>query len=118
MTVHKSKGLEFETVIIPYTNRSIVTFPQTEILIDPVTKEVGWNYTGEKKNKKTMYTPMKNTLYDELKRKDLESSLKEDARILYVALTRAINNLICIVPQSRNEKTWASLLGEVGTDYE
>lgn len=118
MTVHKSKGLEFETVIIPYTNRSIVTYPQTEILIDPVTKEVGWNYTGEKKNKKTMYTPMKNTLYDELKQKDLESSLKEDARILYVALTRAITNLICIVPQSRNEKTWASLLGEVGTDYE
>lgn len=118
MTVHKSKGLEFETIIIPYTNRSIITFPQTEILIDPVTKEVGWNYTGEKKNKKTLYEPMQNNLYAELKERDLENSLQEDARILYVALTRAINNLICIVPQSKNEKTWASLLGEVGSDYE
>ena len=67
---------------------------------------------------KNLKEPMQNNLYAELKERDLENSLQEDARILYVALTRAINNLICIVPQSKNEKTWASLLGEVGSDYE
>lgn len=120
MTVHKSKGLEFDTIIIPYTNRTFPTWEQTEILIDPVEKRVGWNYTGdgEKKNKRWKYPAMRNSLYKELKEIDAESTKREETRILYVAMTRAIHNLICIVPDAKNDRTWASLIEEVGVDYE
>ena len=119
MTVHKAKGLEFDTVIIPYTNRTFPTWDQTEIIIDPVGRRVGWNYTGDKKEKRRVkYPAMRNDLYKELKEIDAENSRKEETRILYVAMTRAIHNLICIVPDARNENTWASLIEEVGVDYE
>ena len=120
MTVHKSKGLEFDTIIIPYTNRTFPTWEQTEIIIDPVGRRVGWNYTGdgEKKNKRWKYPAMRNSLYKELKEIDAEGIKREETRILYVAMTRAIHNLICIVPDAKNERTWASLIEEVGVDYE
>ena len=46
---------------------------QTEILIDPFTKEVGWNYTGDKqsKSKRWTYPPMRNNLYEPLKKRDI-----------------------------------------------
>ena len=120
MTVHKSKGLEFDTVIIPFTNRTFPTWEQTEIIIDPVEHKVGWNYTGdkEKKNKRWIYAAMRNSLYKELKEVDSERTIQEETRILYVAMTRAIRKLICIVPNPKNKRTWASLIEEVGVDYE
>ena len=120
MTVHKSKGLEFDTIVIPYTNRTFPTWEQTEIIIDPVTRKVGWNYTGdgEKKNRRWKYPAMRNSLYKELKEIDAENAAKEETRILYVAMTRAIHNLICIVPDAKNDRTWAHLIEEVGVDYE
>ena len=120
MTVHKAKGLEFDTVVIPFTNRTFPTWEQTEIIIDPVGRRVGWNYTGdkEKKNRRLKYPAMRNSLYSELKEIDAASSKREETRILYVAMTRAIHNLICIVPDPKNENTWASLIEEVGVDYE
>lgn len=120
MTVHKAKGLEFDTVIIPYTNRTFPTWEQTEIIIDPVGRRVGWNYTGDKerKNRRLKYPAMRNDLYSELKEIDAASGRREETRILYVAMTRAIHNLICIVPDAKNENTWASLIEEVGVDYE
>ena len=120
MTVHKAKGLEFDTVIIPYTNRTFPTWDQTEIIIDPVGRRVGWNYTGDKerKNRRVQYPAMRNDLYQELKENDAASARREETRILYVAMTRAIRNLICIVPDAKNQDTWASLIEEVGVDYE
>lgn len=120
MTVHKAKGLEFDTVIIPFTNRTFPTWDQTEIIIDPVSRRVGWNYTGDKerKNRRLKYPAMRNSLYSELKEIDAANSKREETRILYVAMTRAIHNLICIVPDAKNENTWASLIEEVGVDYE
>ena len=113
MTVHKSKGLEFDTVIVPFTGRMFPTWDSTEIIIDPVNKYVGWNYTGDKEKKAKHYTypPMSNDLYRELKEADNNNSVREETRILYVAMTRAINNLICIVSQTNKKRTWAYLLG-------
>lgn len=120
MTVHKAKGLEYDTVIIPYTNRRFPTWDQTEIIIDPFRKRVGWNYTGDKerKNKRVKYSPMSNDIYTELKKTESENIKNEETRILYVAMTRAINNLICIVPNAKSKNTWAGLIEGVGVDYE
>ena len=113
MTVHKSKGLEFDTVIIPYTHRRFPDKYDTEILIDPLTREVGWNFVTDQKN-----PDMRNDLYPKLKNRDISRTKAEETRILYVAMTRAISNLICIVHPSRDAERWSYLIEEVGVDYE
>lgn len=113
MTVHKSKGLEFDTVIIPYTDRKFPSHYNTEILIDPLKREVGWNFVTDKKN-----PDMSNSLYEKLKMDDIGRTRAEETRILYVAMTRAIHTLICIVPPARDTERWSYLIEEVGIDYE
>lgn len=91
MTVHRSKGLEFDTVILPYTNRTFPGGEQTELLIDPEERKVGWNYTGKgkKKNRYQTSSSMQNSYYAEMKEKETMCAAKEETRILYVAMTRA-----------------------------
>lgn len=113
MTVHKSKGLEFDTIIIPFTGRSFPEKYDTEILIDPITKEVGWNFKTDKKN-----PDMRNDLYAKLKDDDIQRTRAEETRILYVAMTRAIENLYCIVQPVKNTECWSYLIEEVGVDDE
>ena len=108
MTVHKSKGLEFDTVMIPFTSRHFPSKARTEIIIDPLTKEVGWNFTREKNNQ-----PMKNDQYSKLHDEEIIRTEKEETRLLYVAMTRTIRKLVCIVSPTNNEHTWAHLLSEV-----
>lgn len=120
MTVHKSKGLEFDTVIIPFTNENFGGWAQTELLVDPIGKKVGWNYTGDKEKSKRRYTypPMKNSFYDDIQKDERDSGIREGVRLLYVGMTRAIDTLICIVEESKNPNSWAKLIEEVGVDYE
>lgn len=113
MTVHKSKGLEFDTIIIPYTSRKFPHKCDTEIIIDPLSKEVGWNYSIDDDD---IY--MRNDLYMKLKDKDILRTREEETRILYVAMTRAINHLFCVVPPTNHTECWAYLIEEVGVDYE
>lgn len=114
MTVHKSKGLEFETIIVPYTARRFPSRYNTEIIIDPLTKEVGWNFVDDKHK----HPDMSNDLYGKLKLMDIERTRAEETRILYVAMTRAINNLFCVVHPAKTTECWAYLIEEVGVDYE
>lgn len=113
MTVHKSKGLEFDTVIIPYTHRRFPDKYNTEILIDPLTYEVGWNMLREKNS-----SEMRNTSYAKMKNLYIEHTRAEETRVLYVAMTRAINNLYCIVHPPKDSNRWAYLIKEGGLDYE
>lgn len=120
MTIHKSKGLEFDTVIVPYTDEFFGSWPRTELLVDPIEKKVGWYYTGdkEKQKKRYKYPAMKNTFYDEIQAKENRSGQLEGVRVLYVGMTRAIETLICIIEESRNPMSWAKLIEQVGVDYE
>lgn len=113
MTVHKAKGLEFDTVIIPFTDRYYLKcYVNEEFLIDPETNDVGWLYKPPKKD------PMKNSNYDELDRKDNVGMEKEETRLLYVAMTRAINKLVCIVVTPTREHSWGHLIEMGGVDNE
>ena len=120
MTVHKAKGLEFDTIFVPFTNRSFTNNESTEIIVDPLGKKVAWKYTGdkEKKNKRFKYAEMQNNYYDDMKTKERFAVKQEEIRILYVAMTRAINNFICLVPNPKSKDTWANIIQEVGVDYE
>lgn len=61
---------------------------------------------------------MENDLYDKLKSQDIQRTREEETRILYVAMTRAINNLFCIVHPAKDTERWSYLIEEVGVDYE
>ncbi|SNU04618.1 Superfamily I DNA or RNA helicase [Lachnospiraceae bacterium] len=113
MTVHKSKGLEFDTVIIPYTTRRFTGREYTRILIDPATNEVGWVYFPDKRSKNYI---MCNDLYDKLLEEENMMTCMEETRILYVAMTRAIKNLTCITYETKYNESWSTLLREVGID--
>ena len=87
-TVHKSKGLEYGTVILPYTFEDIGDIKKVKL-------EASYN------DNSLAYTVLfdngireKNTNYSE--EREVHEQIAEEARILYVALTRAIRNCVWI----------------------
>ena len=91
MTIHKSKGLEFDTVIIPGLDRRGAN-NNHELLL--------WRerVDNDGKNQLLLSPPQKlgagdDALYTHLKREDNIKSRLENTRVLYVACTRAIQRL-------------------------
>ena len=99
-TVHKAKGLEYGTVILPFTHKSIDSLNRDGIYINYIDGKVGYCIKG---NKNQNYI-----VSDEI-----ELTKMEETRILYVALTRAINNVIWFDNGNFNTLNWKSLLEEL-----
>ena len=106
MTVHKSKGLEFDTVIMPAMNHSLVPSERTTVLAGK--DKVAWTYEPGKSNQ------MKSQWYEELHREMIEKGVAEETRMLYVAMTRAVNRLILLVNDWSTYESWSSLIRKVG----
>lgn len=92
MTIHKSKGLEFETVILPGLHRETGMNESSLLLWDEV--------AGPDGREHLLVAPMRQkggkdgaSAYDYLKRLENERAGHEDERLLYVAATRAIRRL-------------------------
>lgn len=107
MTVHKAKGLEFDTVFIPFTNNSFRIHEKSQILVNESSLEVGWKlYFNEYK--------MMNQFYSHIHKDEVLNVYAEECRILYVALTRAIRKLIVYTEQDYKNNTWADILDKGG----
>lgn len=103
MTIHKSKGLEFDTVIIPKLNKGTRGDDNPLLLWQEYTDGAGQTHL--------LISPLgavgeqTDSLYAYLKR---ERTLRQDyetARLLYVACTRAITKLYLLVDLQRDEKS-------------
>lgn len=116
MTVHKSKGLQFNTVLIPYPNnifirKDIAIKKDIIIQIDEKKKlKFGWKYS-DKKNK---FEDISSN-YHSLRSLENDEQRREEARILYVAMTRAeqslkIYGLKDAKEAVRQPNTWGELL--------
>ncbi len=105
MTVHKAKGLEFDTVILPGLHRRGRGDDPPLLLWEEVVLDEGLaehlvaaplNRRGGEK--------LGPTPYDYLRRLEQERAGNEDARVLYVAATRAVRKLHLVGIASPNAR--------------
>ncbi len=90
MTVHKAKGLEFDTVILPALGRTVQSDDQPLFRFDE------WHENGKVERllaPKPAGGDDKNGIYDYLRRIDRDKSGHERVRQFYVAATRAKKRL-------------------------
>lgn len=104
-TVHKSKGLEYGTVIIPYTDANLADSKRLKVDANYINSKLSYYVCFD--NEVTEY----NSYYDI--KLEMEDQQQEEVRILYVALTRAIFNCIWICNIDSNSKlSWGLLMGD------
>ncbi len=109
ITAHGAKGLEYYSVVIPFTQR-IFENSFSKILLEQDNSEasikVGWKI---KKNTSVKY----NSNFDEMERIENEETKQEEARLLYVAMTRAESELYIVKNEINDvyQYTWSKLLG-------
>lgn len=117
LTIHKSKGLEFDTVILPALNRpprnadhELVLWQ--EVMVDQHLHLIAAPYTAPRKNSAIKNTASKSgtknnntpSVYQFLKDLEAVRSDNEIVRLLYVAATRAERQLHLIGSVQTNKK--------------
>ena len=103
MTVHKSKGLQFDYVLIPHTWKPFSRRRAINILIstDPTTNpRLSWEWRP-KRSPKISNDPKFDTTWENEK----SAVRKEEARLLYVAMTRARNELVVLLKKRTTPKS-------------
>lgn len=116
-TIHKTKGLEYDTVIMPYCNinKNIKQeIGKVEILIDEATKKIGYSFKDDEKTGEK-YRRISNYTYKNLEKDELKLKLNEEVRILYVALTRVISKIIYFsdsTPKKQNQIRWQDFINK------
>ncbi|WP_137720077.1 UvrD-helicase domain-containing protein [Methylobacillus flagellatus] len=99
MTIHKSKGLEFDTVILPGLDRKTGVQDSALLLWEELVGGDGVDAHVAESDLVAAMLPAKGarkagpSLYDYLKRLEAQRAANEDARVLYVAATRAERSL-------------------------
>lgn len=107
ITAHKSKGLEYNTVILPFmTNEFDRTFKNIYFSKgdNQSNFQVGWQVFHKNKNNDNEFL-VENSFYDEFKEVEKAEVKKEETRLLYVALTRVKEKLIVILPKENKTNT-------------
>ena len=102
-TVHKSKGLEYGTVIIPFTNEDISNIDVGGLNVSVVNGKVSYGLSV--KNIGSEH----NDEFDE--KLEITEKMREESRILYVAMTRTIRDLVWFNDlDSSTEYSWADFM--------
>ncbi len=85
-TIHKSKGLEYGTVILPFTFEDVSNLSMGGLNVNIVDGKVSYSLST-----KGLGTDYSSEFDVDL---EVREKIQEESRILYVALTRAIRNLV------------------------
>ncbi len=107
MTIHKAKGLEFHTVILPFVDKNLEYIRQGETIwgkadFAPL-NEVGALLLPF--SKKNLLESTFSTIYSE----EMVQRYIDELNVLYVATTRAISNLI-LIGVEKNQGTYFTTL--------
>jgi len=111
MTIHASKGLEFNTVLMPCLDTR--PHPAKDVVVISDDGEVAVKLGEEDSNKK-----FNTVLYKNIKSNEQEADLAESKRLLYVAMTRARDELYLISDFEKDKKgmdgvMWVNWLNSV-----
>lgn len=101
LTVHKSKGLEYGTVIMPATDKEIDKYQNKGIEVSYVDGKIGYClFANGNQYHNSFYAP----------KTEIKETMMEESRILYVAMTRAINNFIWFINLDAKGNNWGEML--------
>jgi ATP-dependent exoDNAse (exonuclease V) beta subunit len=93
MTIHKSKGLEFPVVIFPFAEEDYSKGPKEKMWLNADAETIGLpKVLVDKSSKVSSYGKEANSLYQQKKQEELLDNIN----VLYVALTRAEEQLYII----------------------
>lgn len=103
-TVHKAKGLEYGCVIMPYMGMDIASMNKADLDVYVENDKLAYGIRiGDEPNKKY------NSNYD-ISQEQTER-VNEESRVLYVALTRAIRNVVWMKDvKSKSKISWQNLM--------
>jgi ATP-dependent exoDNAse (exonuclease V) beta subunit len=101
MTIHKSKGLEFPVVLFPFAEENYALTKGDKLWLDADSEEIGVPKALVAKNKEVEgFNPHAAAVYNQRKQEDLLDHIN----VLYVALTRAVEQLYVISANNRSSK--------------
>lgn len=105
-TIHKAKGLEYGTVMLPYTGEDISDIRVKGLSVNVLGGKIYYSFSQGKKVDYSEGYDIKAEMYE----KECE-----ETRILYVALTRAIRNIVWFEDlDSEVQTSWGNFLEVVG----
>ena len=107
VTVHKAKGLEYGAVILPYCSAAVDTMKRSAINVSVIND--GFIKIGYRIKTDNDYI-YQNDLFD--RNMETNEQMREETRILYVAMTRAIRSFSWIALKGRNCSCWQKLILE------
>lgn len=107
MTVHGAKGLEFDTVIMSHTSYSFNKEREEALIVSEDNTHIGWRIKN-----------LENDNYPILLEEERINTRLEETRLLYVALTRTMRNLVCFLAPTKKPDTWSNLLRRCTLNYE
>jgi len=115
MTIHKSKGLEFSKVFLPFLGAKQNS--DTRAIVYSKGLGLGVQLADSKGN------PIKTSVYKAIKELDKDKDREERQRLLYVAMTRAENELYMFGIPAKSEKEfdeskWFDQLWNVYSNYD
>lgn len=119
-TVHKSKGLEYDTVIMPFCNFDIES-RRSKGDVDLFSIEDNDEHrVGFKVLDNTRNILISNNFYERYNLEEYKDRAKEETRILYVAMTRTIRRFFYFhkCTSSKNGKRWSWMIGGKDEDID
>jgi ATP-dependent helicase/nuclease subunit A len=93
MTIHKAKGLEFDTVVLPGLHREPAGRDMPLLAWDSFALTSGERLVAAPVNQRRSGKAGEPTVYDFLQSMERERGRNEESRVLYVAATRAVRRL-------------------------
>lgn len=112
ITVHKAKGREFDAVVIPFCDMKFTSEKRTSVTLVSSSgkRRVGWRWWHGRGKAGHLLDENIDAKFEALDRLE---TVKEETRLLYVAMTRAKKQLTIIYPDGgalSSPDCWADLL--------
>ena len=111
ITVHKSKGLEYGHVILPFCAAPLDRIKKSQLHVS-VSKTGDQYHIGYSLSIPESGNTVQNDYYDEVIEK--AEKVREETRVLYVAMTRSIRSFSWIEIEGKQNLSWQNLINMGG----